>query len=109
MRVRTFSHPDVDDLSIGYVLNALADPFRRHIVRQLADGPRIQSCGQFELPLGKSSQTRHFRVLREAGIIQQHYAGTAIHNALRVTDMESMFPGLLKSVIEAERRESPSE
>ncbi|MDW5596013.1 helix-turn-helix domain-containing protein [Conexibacter stalactiti] len=43
----------------------------------------------------------HFRVLREAGIIEQHYSGTAIHNSLRRADLDSRFPGLLDAVIAA--------
>lgn len=105
--MRSFDHPDVDDLELGAVLAALADPYRRQIVRQLADGPHVQTCSQFALPVGKSTQTHHFRTLREAGLIQQHYAGTAIHNALRETDITSRFPGLLEAVIAAERAEEP--
>lgn len=104
---RTFSHPNVDDLQIGDVLAALADPYRRQIVRQLADGPHVQTCTQFALPVGKSTQTYHFRILREAGLIQQHYVGTAIHNALRETDIATRFPGLLDAVIAAERARNP--
>jgi DNA-binding transcriptional ArsR family regulator len=104
--IRTFEHPDMDELTIGVVLSALSDPHRRRIVRQLADGPSKQTCGQFALPMGKPAQSYHFRVLREAGIIRQQYAGTAILNALRAADMQTRFPGLLESVISAERSEA---
>ncbi|PJJ73401.1 DNA-binding transcriptional ArsR family regulator [Diaminobutyricimonas aerilata] len=101
--MRTFEHPHVDDLTIGAVLAALADPYRRQVVRQLADEADELTCSQFDLAVGKSTRTHHFRVLREAGIIRQHYEGTTIHNALRADDVGSRFPGLLDSVIEAER------
>ena len=43
------------------------------------------------------------RVLREAGVIRQHYQGTAIMNVLRVDDLEARFPGLQEAIFTAER------
>ena len=42
------------------------------------------------------------RVLREAGIIAQHYRGTSILNTLREADLDERFPGLLTAVLQAE-------
>ena len=99
--VRTLEHPDRDDIAIDAVLSALADPVRRTIVAQLADGHSEQACIAFDLPVTKSTSTHHFRVLREAGVITQRYQGTAIRNALRQDDLESRFPGLLGAVLAA--------
>ncbi len=101
---RELSHPDADDVSLDAVLAALADPVRRTILAQLARGHHDQACLAFDLPVSKSTSTHHFRVLREAGLITQRYEGTAILNALRTDDVETRFPGLVSSVIEAERR-----
>ena len=101
--MRTLDHPTPDEIHIDGVLSALADPIRRRIVTQLADGHDDQACIAFELPVSKSTSTHHFRVLREAGIIEQHYQGTAILNTLRTGVMESLFPDLLSVVIAAER------
>lgn len=101
--MRTLDHPDVQEIALDQVLSALADPIRRTIVAQLADGHDDQACIAFELPVTKSTSTHHFRVLREAGVISQRYRGTAILNCLREEDLAQRFPGLLDAVLAAER------
>jgi DNA-binding transcriptional ArsR family regulator len=101
--MRTLNHPTTLEIQIDAVLSALADPIRRRIVNQLADGHDDQACVAFELPVSKSTSTHHFRVLREAGIIEQHYQGTSILNTLRSDVLDALFPGLLDAVIHAER------
>ncbi len=102
--MRTFEHPQRDEITLDGVLSALADPMRRSIVRQLADGPGEQRCSHFELPVSASTRTHHFRVLREAGIISQRYEGTAILSSLRAADLAASAPGVLDAVLDAERR-----
>ena len=102
---RALEHPDIATVSLDTVLAALSDPIRREIVTQLSRGHDDQACIAFELPVSKSTSTHHFRVLREAGLINQRYAGTAIMNTLRCDDMDTRFPGLLDAVIEAECRD----
>lgn len=104
--MRTLNHPNPDEFKLDVVLAALADPIRLRIVRQLADGHEDQACIAFELPVSKSTSTHHFRVLREAGIIGQHYKGTSILNTLRVDDLNRRFPGLLGAVIAAQDGET---
>ncbi|MBM6622244.1 ArsR/SmtB family transcription factor [Arthrobacter sp.] len=99
---RTLEHPDVVELSLDAVLSALADPMRRRIVVQLANGCHDQACIAFELPVSRSTATHHFRVLRLAGIIEQRYQGTAILNTLRSSCLEERFPGLLAAIVGAE-------
>lgn len=99
---RELAHPDITAVTLDAVLAALADPIRREIVTQLAQGHHDQACIAFELPVSKSTSTHHFRVLREAGLITQRYEGTSILNALRCDDMGARFPGLLDAVIDAE-------
>jgi DNA-binding transcriptional ArsR family regulator len=81
------------------VLHALSDPQRLSIVRCLADDPTPRRCGGFELDVTKSTLTHHFRVLREAGVIDQREEGTARLNSLRRTDLDERFPGLLAAVL----------
>jgi len=88
-------------MTLDAVLSALADPIRLAIVRQLADGHDDQACIAFELPVSKSTSTHHFRVLREAGVISQHYRGTAILNGLRSDALNERFPGLLEAILAA--------
>ena len=100
--MRTFDHPDRDEMDLNRVLSALADPVRRHIAFRLSElSPK--GCAEIEVPVSKSTATHHYRVLREAGLIRQHYQGTAIMNVLRVEDVDSRFPGLLEAVFAAER------
>lgn len=103
--MRTMPHPPTEAVRIDAVLAALADPLRRRIVRQLAQSDQAQTCGAFSLPVTKSTSTHHFRVLREAGVITQHYQGNKILNQLRAEDLEARFPGLLGAILTAELSE----
>ncbi|TVL93283.1 helix-turn-helix transcriptional regulator [Streptomyces sp. SAJ15] len=103
---RTLDHPARDEIRLEEVLHALSDPMRLQIVRTLAAEPEELSCSLFELPVSKSTTTHHFRVLRESGVINQIYRGTAKMNALRRADLDELFPGLIESVLlGAERQE----
>jgi DNA-binding transcriptional ArsR family regulator len=90
-------HPDRAELQFTAVLAALSDPVRLAIVARLADaGPDGElACGTFALPVSKSTQSGHFKVLRESGVIQQRDEGTRRMNRLRRDDLEARFPGLL--------------
>ncbi|MGW4413018.1 ArsR family transcriptional regulator, partial [Nonomuraea sp. NPDC004702] len=39
-----------------------------------------------DISVSKSTATHHFRVLREAGLIRQHYAGTSRRRRQRLRD-----------------------
>jgi DNA-binding transcriptional ArsR family regulator len=94
-------HPPAEDLQISSVLHALSDPQRLRIVRSLAEDPAPRRCGGFDLCVTKSTLTHHFRVLREAGVIDQREEGTARLNRLRREDLDGRFPGLLDAVLSA--------
>ncbi|MET9735713.1 helix-turn-helix domain-containing protein [Streptomyces sp. NPDC006458] len=98
---RTVEHPDLSEVSLQQVLEALVDPVRRGVVAQLAREGEDKSCGTFDASVSASTLTHHFSVLREAGLIRQHYKGTAKMNTLRADEMEARFPGLLSAVIAA--------
>lgn len=97
------SHPTRAELDLGAVLHALSDPVRLRIVACLAtqcdDEPR--TCGSFDLPVTKSTCTHHFKVLREAGVIEQRPQGTARLNVLRRDDLDFRFPGVLDTILRA--------
>jgi len=86
-------------MTLTQVLYALSDPARLFIVQSLAKG--AQACGALSLPVAKSTASHHFRVLREAGIIQMQADGTQFINSLRREDLDSRFPGLLEAVLQA--------
>ncbi|MFD9908873.1 ArsR/SmtB family transcription factor [Streptomyces sp. NPDC059063] len=103
---RVLEHPERAEIRLEAVLHALSDPLRLRIVCELAADDAELTCSQFVVPVTKSTTTHHFRVLREAGVIQQIYRGTAKLNALRRADLEARFPGLLDSILTAaEHRE----
>jgi DNA-binding transcriptional ArsR family regulator len=81
------------------VLAALSDPMRMRIVRTLAAEPGGRPCGTFGLPVTKSTASHHFKVLREAGLIEQEHRGRTRHTTLRRADLERRFPGLLELVL----------
>ncbi|GII30126.1 ArsR/SmtB family transcription factor [Planotetraspora mira] len=103
---RTVEHPDLSEVSLQQVLEALVDPVRRMVVSQLARAGEDKSCGTFDAPVSLSTLTHHLNVLREAGVIRQYYRGTAKLNTLRAGEMEEQFPGLLSAVVHASAAES---
>lgn len=91
-------HPSVDQLDFATVLEALRDPARLGIVAALATSSPMH-CSRFELPMAKSAASRHFRLLRDAGVIRQWDEGTRRLNELRRDDLDRRFPGLLDLAI----------
>ncbi|MEU1126600.1 helix-turn-helix transcriptional regulator [Streptomyces sp. NPDC005899] len=98
---RVLAHPAREEIRVESVLHALSDPIRLRIVRQLAHDADELACSRFDLPVSASTSTHHFRVLRESGVIQQFYRGTAKLSGLRTQDLDDLFPGLLASVLGA--------
>ncbi|KAA2261795.1 helix-turn-helix transcriptional regulator [Solihabitans fulvus] len=87
-----------DELDFQTVLAALSDPVRLGIVAALAEVDGVH-CGGFALPVGKSAASRHFRILREAGVIRQWDDGVRRLNSLRRDELDHRFPGLLTLAI----------
>lgn len=90
-------HPSREEITLGLVLAALADPHRRRVVATLVlapDGTEI-GCSSFGLPVTKATRTYHFRMLREAGLIGMVDYGNCRKTYLRRADIEAKFPGLL--------------
>jgi DNA-binding transcriptional ArsR family regulator len=56
--------------------SALADNTRRAIVSRLAEGP--QAVGQLaaQLPVTRSAVSQHLKVLKNAGLVDEHAVGT---------------------------------
>lgn len=98
---RALDHPARDEIRLEAVLHALSDPVRLRIVSELAAAETELSCSHFDLPVTKSTTTHHFRVLRESGVIQQDYQGTAKMNGVRRADLDALFPGLLDRLLDA--------
>jgi DNA-binding transcriptional ArsR family regulator len=86
------------------VLQALSDPTRLAIVRQLA-GCRDENgeirCGAIEIPVTKSTASHHFKTLLAAGIIAERESGRNKFFQLRRDELDARFPGLIDSVLQA--------
>ena len=97
---------DVGDVDVATVLQALADPVRLEIVKQIAaSGASCElSCGQLEVPVGKSTCSHHLKTLTCAGVIAQREEGTRKYLSVRRDELERRFPGLLDSVLSAAAR-----
>jgi DNA-binding transcriptional ArsR family regulator len=102
---RITDHPDISAITLEAVLEALADPVRRSIFRQLAVSTRDVPCGTFDISVTRSTGTHHFRVLRQAGVIRQYYVGTLKMNTLRREELDELFPGLIDAIARAAARE----
>lgn len=99
--MRGFHYPAAEDLVLENVLYALADPVRLEIVRRLAtEGPLscAASCDQLALP--RATLSRHYDVLRVAGLVRTTKVGVQHENTLRTEELNRRFPGLLKSILE---------
>jgi len=100
-------HPTRDELELVDVLHALSDPVRLQIVRILDQADGAVACGQVALPVGKSTTSHHFKVLREAGVARCRDEGTRRYHSLRRDDLDARFPGLLDTVLRAAENEPP--
>ncbi|MBT2527846.1 helix-turn-helix transcriptional regulator [Streptomyces sp. ISL-99] len=93
-------HVDPVDVPLETALLALADPVRQSLVRELARaGDWERSCGSFDVSVTKATLSRHFAVLREAGLLEQRDAGPKRLNRLRRAEFDERFPGLLDLVL----------
>jgi DNA-binding transcriptional ArsR family regulator len=85
------------------IIQALADPVRLEIVRQLAgcasDGEL--TCGSVMLPVSKSTASHHFKTLLDAGVIAERSQGTRKYLHLRRDELDRQFPNLIDSVLRA--------
>lgn len=86
---------------IATVLQAMADPVRLAIVRSLASNDTPICCGNFQVPVTKSTLSHHLRVLREAGLIEQRAEGTRRLTTLRRAEIDAAFPGLVETLVRA--------
>ena len=91
---------DLAEIDVLTVLQALSDPVRLEIVRQLAETEC--RCGQLEIPVGKSTASHHLKTLAHAGVTAEREVGTSKVLRLRCEELEARFPGLLSSVLTAD-------
>ena len=109
MATRPLRHPNIDSVGVVDILHALADPVRLAIVGELMEAQDGMSCvetmSRVQLILPKSTCSQHFQILREAGLIWCERKGVELSSRLRCREIESRFPGLLKSILRSYKKE----
>ena len=108
---RPLTHPHMRDFTVAAILHALSDPARLAIVCELMRSADRMNCTEttqrLKQPMAKSTCSQHYRILREAGVISSERIGVDLTSRVREAELETRFPGLLHSIIEAYRKESP--
>ena len=85
-RTRGLTHRHPGDVPLQVALDAVADPVRRMILRDLAGhSDWSRPCGTFDLPVGKATRS--------------HHEGARRLNRLRRPEFDEAFPGLLDLVV----------
>ncbi|HEU4568036.1 MAG TPA: helix-turn-helix domain-containing protein [Marmoricola sp.] len=87
--------------SLQDVLAALSDPVRLEMVRRLATAEEPVACSLLYDGINKSTASHHFKILREAGLIERSTRAGQTCQRLRRDAVEDAFPGVLSSVIAA--------
>ena len=65
------------------VLGAMQDPVRLEMVRRLSNAANPLQCGALYDSINKSTATHHFKILREAGLIERLVLDGLIYQRLR--------------------------
>lgn len=111
--MRPLFHPSMDDVRLEAILHALSDPARAAIFANIAGAGGAQTCAAFasmgDRVIPKSSLSRHFKVLREAGLIRSERQGVEMRNTSRCGEIDEHFPGLLAALLEAHARNAQRE
>jgi DNA-binding transcriptional ArsR family regulator len=81
------------------VLAAISDPVRLEMLRRLDPDGAPVACGQLYDGIGKSTASHHFKILREAGVIEVELIAGKTHQRLRLADVEAAYPGVLSSIL----------
>src|SRR5882762_4023220 len=103
--MRPLSHPPLQHVTIEAVLHALSDPVRVAIYAQIVASSCPQNCSNFlkvrQKAIPKSTLSRHFKALREAGLIRSQRRGVEMHNVSRCVELNNRFPGLIPAILNA--------
>lgn len=96
--MKPYTHPDLRDVALPAVMQALSDPCRIEILRSLMAAGEL-ACGDIPLTVSKATVSHHFSVLREAGLVLTRNEGTRCLSTVREAELERRFPGLLGLVM----------
>ena len=100
--MKVYEHPEIDSITLPAVMQALSDPCRIAIIRELLVQDRALACNEVPLDVSKATRSHHFEVLRDAGFISTKVEGTKCMTSIRKAEIDGRFPGLLSLVQEAD-------
>lgn len=96
-------HPSVNDMTVEGILYALSDPVRAKILADIARAECPQSCSMFlqvqDVKLPKSTLSKHFTILREAGLIRSVRKGVELHNTSRCAEIRERFGPMVIEIL----------
>ncbi|OBF18455.1 helix-turn-helix transcriptional regulator [Mycobacterium sp. ACS4331] len=92
--------------SVHQVLAALQDPVRLEMVRRLRNAGTAVQCAALYDGINKSTATHHFKILREAGLVERSVVDGLTCQRLRDAEVEAALPGLLEAVVGCANREA---
>ena len=104
--MKPYTHPDLRDVTLPMVMQALSDPCRIEILRTLMGAGEL-ACGDIPLTVSKATVSHHFAVLREAGLVLTRTEGTRCMTTVRREEIDSRFPGLLDLVLQEKNAPRP--
>ena len=95
-----FVHPAKEDITLYGILSALSDPFRVKILKCIMDNGGVSCSKASPCPkIAKSTLSRHFRLLREAGLIRTSKSGVENNSTSRIDEVNEKFPGLVETIL----------
>ena len=100
--MKIYDHPLISSITLPVVMQALSDPCRIAIIRELIIKNRPLACNEVPLDVSKATRSHHFEVLRNAGLISTEVEGTKCMSSLRKGELDKKYPGLLQLVLRAE-------
>lgn len=102
--VKILPEPARESLNLTQILDALADPIRRHLLRRAYEEHQPLACSKASADLDLSSATlsHHWKVLREAGLTRTTVSGRFRSIQVRNEDIDWKFPGLLDVILRTE-------
>lgn len=74
----------------GAILEALADPTRRHIFELLRPGPRAVGEIAGRMPVSRPAVSQHLKVLKTAGLVDERRDGTRRLYSIRPAGVEEL-------------------
>lgn len=103
--MRPLYHPSVQEITVEGILYALGDPVRAKILADIARSECPQNCSTFlkmqDANLPKSTLSKHFKILRDAGLIRSVRKGVELHNTSRCSEIKDRFGPMVREILQA--------